>query len=110
MTIVRRVMALPTPPAQRVESLGLDDFAFRHGRTFSTVIVDLDAHQIIDLLPDRQAETAAAWMAAYPETTHVSRDRAAEYASAVSEPGYASYSLYHPGAGNHLECSSAFNT
>src|SRR5215831_16535119 len=57
MTIVRRVMALPTPPAQRVESLGLDDFAFRHGRTFSTVIVDLDAHQIIDLLPDRQAET-----------------------------------------------------
>jgi transposase len=44
----------------------------------------LDAHQIIDLLPDRQAETAAAWMAAHPEITHVSRDRGAEYASAAT--------------------------
>jgi transposase len=84
MTIVRRIMALPTPEAQHVECLGLDDFAFRRGRTFGTVVVDLDAHQIIDLLPDRQAETAATWMAAHPEITHVSRDRGAEYASAAS--------------------------
>jgi transposase len=54
------------------------------GRTFGTVVVDLDAHQIIDLLPDRQADTASAWMAAHPEITHVSRDRGAEYASAAS--------------------------
>jgi transposase len=84
MTIVRRIMALPTPKASHVECLGLDDFAFQRGRTFGTVVVDLDAHQIIDLLPDRQAETAAAWMAAHPEITHVSRDRGAEYASAAS--------------------------
>lgn len=84
MTIVRRVMALPTPPAERVECLGLDDFAFRRGRTFGTVMVDLDAHQIIDILPDRQSEIAATWMATHPEITHVSRDRDAEYASAAS--------------------------
>ncbi len=84
MTIVRRIMELPTPSAEHVECLGLDDFAFRRGRTFGTVVVDLDAHQIIDLLPDRQADTAAAWMAAHPEITHVSRDRGAEYASAAS--------------------------
>ena len=84
MTIVRRIMALHTLPAKHVECLGLDDFAFRRGRTFGTVVVDLDAHQIIDLLPDRQAETAATWMAAHPEITHVSRDRGAEYASAAS--------------------------
>jgi transposase len=84
MTIVRRIMALPTPPAEHVECLGLDDFAFLRGRTFGTVVVDLDAHQIIDLLPDRQADTAAAWMAAHPEITYVSRDRGAEYASAAS--------------------------
>lgn len=84
MTIVRRVMALPTPKAQHVECLGLDDFAFRRGRTFGTVVVDPNAHQIIDLLPDRQSETAAAWMAAHPEITHVSRDRDTGYASAAS--------------------------
>jgi len=84
MTIVRRIMALPTPQAEHVECLGLDDFAFRRGRTFGTVMVDLDAHQIVDLLPDRQANTAAAWMAAHPEITHVSHDRGAEYASAAS--------------------------
>lgn len=84
MTIVRRIMALPTPPAEHVECLGIDDFAFRRGRTFGTVVVDLNSHQIIDLLPDRQADSAAAWMAAHPEITHVSRDRGAEYASAAS--------------------------
>jgi transposase len=46
--------------------------------------VDLDGHQIIDLLPDRQAESASAWMATHPEIRHVSRDRGAEYASAAS--------------------------
>lgn len=84
MTIVRRIMALPSPPVEYVECLGIDDFAFRRGRTFGTVVVDLDAHQIIDLLPDRQAESAAAWMAAHPEITQVSRDRGAEYARAAS--------------------------
>lgn len=84
MTMVRRVIALPTPQAEHVECLGLDDFAFLRGRTFGTVVVDLDAHQIIDILPDRQNDTAAAWMAAHQEIRYVSRDRGAEYASAAS--------------------------
>jgi transposase len=84
MTIVRRVMALPTKPAESVACLGIDDFSFRRGRTFGTVLVDLDTHQAIDLLPDRQAETATTWMQTHPEITHVSRDRGSEYASAAS--------------------------
>jgi transposase len=84
MTIVRRVMALPTQLAESVLCLGIDDFAFRRGRTFGTVLVDLDKHQAIDLLPDRQAETATTWMQTHPEITHVSRDRGSEYASAAS--------------------------
>jgi len=36
------------------------------------------------IMPDRQKETAAAWMKTHPEITHVSRDRSSEYASAVS--------------------------
>jgi pimeloyl-ACP methyl ester carboxylesterase len=46
--------------------------------------VNLDTHRVIDLLPDRQAETATAWMQAHAEITHVSRDRGSEYASAAS--------------------------
>jgi transposase len=84
MTMLRQIMALPTQLAEDVHCLGVDDFAFRRGRTFGTVLVDLDRHQVIDLLPDRQAETAAAWMQAHAEITHVSRDRGAEYASAAS--------------------------
>ena len=84
MTVVRRVMALPITPVEDVSCLGIDDFSFRRGRTFGTVLVDLDTHQVIDLLPDRQTETAAAWMQAHKEITYVSRDRGAEYASAAS--------------------------
>jgi transposase len=84
MTVVRRVMALPTQPAEQVYCLGIDDFSFLRGRTFGTVLVDLDTHQVIDLLPDRQTETATTWMQAHGEITHVSRDRGSEYASAAS--------------------------
>ena len=84
MTIVRRVMALPTQPAEQVQCLGIDDFSFLRGRTFGTVLVDLNTHRVIDLLPDRQAETATIWMRTHAEITHVSRDRGSEYASAAS--------------------------
>jgi transposase len=75
MTIVRRIVALPTKPAEQVQCLGIDEFSFLRGRTFGTVLVDLDTHQVIDLLPDRQTETATTWMQAHPEIIHVSRDR-----------------------------------
>ncbi len=84
MTVVRRVMALPTTPVEHVACLGIDDFSFRRGRTFGTVLVDLETHRASDLLPDRQAETAMTWMQTHPEITHVSRDRGSEYASAAS--------------------------
>src|SRR5438874_8726850 len=54
------------------------------GRTFGTVLVDLETHRVIDLLEDRQAETATTWMQTHREITHVSRDRGSEYASAAS--------------------------
>ena len=84
MTLVRRVMALPTKPTEQVYCLGIDDFSFLRGRTFGTVLVDLDTHRVIDVLPDRQAETATIWMQTHREITHVSRDRGSEYASAAS--------------------------
>ncbi len=85
MTILRRMMALPTEPVEQVVELGIDDFAFRRGRKFGSILVNMQSHKVIDLLPDRKAETAAAWMRAHPEIDLVSRDRGGEYASGARQ-------------------------
>jgi transposase len=50
---------------------------------YGTILVDLQRHKVIEVLPDRSAETAAAWMATHPEIELVSRDRGGDYASAT---------------------------
>jgi transposase len=84
-TVLRCVMALPLPPIEPVSHLGIDDFALRRGRTYGTVLVDLTRHKAIDLLPDRKAETAKAWMQAHSEIEIVSRDRGGDYATAARQ-------------------------
>jgi transposase len=81
-TILRRTMDVPLPPIEPVTHLGIDDFALRRGRRYGTVLVDLKRHKVLDLLPDRKAETARAWIEAHPEIELVSRDRGEEYAAA----------------------------
>jgi transposase len=84
-TILRRIMALPDPSYPSVVQLGIDDFAFRRRLWFGTILVDLERHRVVDLLPDRRAETAARWMRERPDIAAVSRDRGGEYASAASQ-------------------------
>lgn len=84
MTVLRRIMALPGEPVQQVRELGIDDFAFRRGRTYGTILVDMQSRQVVDVLPDRKAGTSAAWMAAHPEIELVSRDRGSDYASTAT--------------------------
>jgi transposase len=84
LTILRRSMALPTELAGPVIQLGIDDFSFKRGRTFGTLLVNLQTHQVIDVLADRKAETSATWMASHPEIQLVSRDRGGDYASAAA--------------------------
>src|SRR6266704_3118689 len=82
-TILRRIMALPTEPVGQITELGIDDFSFKRGRTFGTLLIDLQTHQVKDVLPDRKAETAATWMKSHPEIRVVSRDRGGDYAAAA---------------------------
>jgi transposase len=84
-TLLRRNMALPGAPVESVSELGIDDFALRRGRKYGTILVDLVLHQVIDLLPDRKAATAKAWMQAHPEIKLVSRDRGGDYATAARQ-------------------------
>jgi transposase len=82
-TILRRIMDLPDSLAESVLFLGIDDFAFLRGRRFGTILVNLKTRHVVDLLPDRKAETAASWMRQYPDLMAVSRDRGGDYAAAA---------------------------
>jgi transposase len=82
-TILRHIMDLPDPPAESILFLGIDDFAFRRGRRYGTILVNLETRRVADLLPDRKAETAAAWMHHSPDLMAVSRDRGGDYAAAA---------------------------
>jgi len=81
-TLIRLVRAAPTPASGPVRIVSLDDFALRKGQRYGTIIVNLETHRIIDLLPDRTVATTVAWLRAHPEITLISRDRASAYADA----------------------------
>lgn len=97
-TILRRIMGLPDVSESSVVYLGIDDFAFRRGYRFGTILVNLESHRVVDLLPDRLAETAAQWMYQQPDLAVVSRDRGGEYASAARE-----------GAPQAIQCADRFH-
>ena len=65
--------------------MGIDDWAWRKGQRYGTIVVDLERSDVIDLLPDRDADTVAAWLKAHPGIEVVSRDRSAAYAEAATE-------------------------
>ena len=78
-TLLWSLFLVPLPEVGQVRVVGVDDWSWRRGKRFGTILVNLETHKIIDLLADREAESVQKWLAKHPEVEIVSRDRGGCY-------------------------------
>lgn len=84
-TLLRRVVQTPEQVESRTRHVGIDEWAWHRGRRYGTLIVNLDTHRPLVLLPEREQRTLAAWFKKHPEIQVVSRDRGGIYALAARD-------------------------
>ena len=82
-TILRLVRSAELPAAVPPKKVGVDDWAWKRGHRYGTLLCDLERAMVIDLLPDRSEESVTAWFAAHPSIELISRDGSAGYAAAA---------------------------
>jgi transposase len=81
-----RAKGAPRPDlGGKVRVLGVDDFAFRRGARYGTILVDLERHRVVDLLPERSQESLVAWLQGHPEVETATRDRSNIYREALGK-------------------------
>jgi transposase len=84
-TFLRGARATPDHPAAVAPRvIGIDDWAWRRGQRYGTLICDLERRRVIDLLPDREPATVEAWLSRHPRIEVVARDRNGGYGGAVT--------------------------
>jgi transposase len=84
-TLLRRVKQLEGEFSAPPRFVGIDDWAWRKGQRYGTIVVDLERGDVIDLLPDRDATTVKKWLDDHPGVELISRDRSPVYAQAAAE-------------------------
>jgi transposase len=84
-TILRLLHHLEAPPIVTPRIIGIDEWAFRKGVNYGTLIVDHETHKPIDLLPERHCEVVKQWLEKQPSVEMVTRDRAGEYREAITQ-------------------------
>ena len=82
-TLLRIVRGHAPRPSDPPRVVGIDDWAWKRGHRYGTIVCDLERHRIVDVLPDREAATVEAWLADHPGIEIVSRDRGGGYGQAV---------------------------
>jgi transposase len=84
-TVLKLMQDEPRRAAPVPRVLGIDDWAWCKGQRYGTILVDLEHHTPVDLLPDRPADSLAAWLRAHPGIEIISRDRSREYAKGIAQ-------------------------
>lgn len=83
-TLLRLVCAAPPAVIEPPQVLGIDDWAWKKATRYGTILCDLERHRVIDLLPDRSADTVAAWLRSHPSVAIIARDRSDLYADGAT--------------------------
>src|SRR5215831_10623517 len=83
-TVLRRIRQKPVEAPVPVRNVGVDDWAWRKGQDYGTILVNLDLHRVVELLPDRAVESLSAWLQRHPEIATISRDRCGLYAEGAA--------------------------
>jgi len=83
-TVLRLIRKTPIAPFPNPRVVGIDDWAWRKGQRYGTMVCDLERNQVIELLPDRETGTVANWLRQYPDIEIIARDRARFYAEAAT--------------------------
>lgn len=82
-TLLRSLVRQGKSPKIAPRVVGVDDFAWTKRRRYGTILVDLEKHQLLDLLADCEVETVAAWFRHHPSVQIVTRDRSSSFADAI---------------------------
>jgi len=80
---VLRTVSCASPTSVRI--LGIDDWSWKKGQIYGTLLVDLERRKPIEVLADRKEETVKAWLLTHPEIEVISRDRGGAYAAAAKK-------------------------
>ena len=84
-TMLRQIRRRASPKVSTPKVLGVDDFSFKRGQRFGTILIDLEKHKRVDVLPDRSAESFAKWLKEHPGVEIISRDRGQIYADGARQ-------------------------
>ena len=83
-TVLRDLHRLCPSSYEDVREIGVDDWAWRKGVTYGSIVIDLKEGRPIDLLGDRETDSFREWMQAHGQVELVSRDRSTDYSSAIA--------------------------
>lgn len=84
-TVTRIALKQKLPEIIQPTVLGVDDWAFRKGVNYGTILIDMETSRPIDLLASRESIDLKEWLNKYPNVKIVTRDRASSYSSAIKE-------------------------